>query len=766
MLHGDIHGLGPHVVVLGIGFSLAVRDGSLHEADCRHSSVDLEDKHVVVGVVIILLRDDVPQLLQVAYQLPLAPGSPGQEDESREDAGLIIIDIGFRTVGPSLYRLEAFLDHPSRVLVLGVQLRPPLSIGYGLLLLSAEVLVTVCHAHVPLGLVLALATDGFEDLQGVFQGPVRLVIGGALVVVSDDGVVLQRTDQRIAGAVVHLFLRDGLQYGDAAGVLILIVPLRDLVVERFGILRIVGDVIDVIQIEIRIPVLVVGYETGGDIHGEYAEERLGHTGIREELLRRIDDGLKVPCDEIQVSVAETCRSADEGDCIRSRLVLDGLLEAVAEVEYPVAPVITVEGVEGIGYVSRDSAVGVEGVDIPPLAGVVIVDDRRTAVGSGYDVETPRTVRVLVWIRLVHGVSLQVGIGIVRQNYAQVLDGLGQVTQPDRLPLGKIIDNLEALHLPHVGDLADEIVDNREQHPPDLVLVLHGTLYLVAVDLEGYAVLLCPLHPYIHVVAADVEVEDTQVEFWSGRASDRYLPVLQHGFRGMISEVYVLEQPGLVALSHENEVMFPFIDPELEGRVVQRYLKDVLDSPDQLLGIVVPSVGVHHPADLRFLIRKHLPGLGDPVPEALAEPGQGHHLPASVDELLDVLLGIVLRIVSWMKFQRLLEVGERLPLPLQVEERIPCPEVPAVVVSQLIRMGPQQIQGLPVLSPSLNVAGLSEVVVRSGQFHVDSGRTFILGHSLQCLHYPGVFPRLVPRLALFEQPLLIHHADPTPSLLST
>ena len=284
MLPGDIHGLGPHVVVLGIGFGLAVRDGSLHEADCRHSPVDLEDKHVVVGVVIILLRDDVPQLLQVAYQLPLAPGGPGQEDESREDAGLIIIDIGFRTVGPSLYRLEAFLDHPSRVLVLGVQLRPPLSIGYGLLLLSAEVLVTVCHAHVPLGLVLALATDGFEDLQGVFQGPVRLVTGGALVVVSDDGVVLQRTDQRIAGAVVHLFLRDGLQYGDAAGVLILIVPLRDLVVERFGILRIVGDVIDAIQIEIRIPVLVVGYETGGDIHGEYAEERLGHTGIREELL--------------------------------------------------------------------------------------------------------------------------------------------------------------------------------------------------------------------------------------------------------------------------------------------------------------------------------------------------------------------------------------------------------------------------------------------------------------------------------------------------
>ena len=251
--------------------------------------------------------------------------------------------------------------------------------------------MTVCHAHVPLGLVLALATDGFEDLQGVFQGPVRLVTGGALVVVPDDGVVLQRTDQRIAGAVVHLFLRDGLQYGDAAGVLVLIVPLRDLIVERLGVLWIVGDVIDAIQIEVHIPVPVVGYQAGGDVHREHAEVRLRDIRSCEELLRRIDDGLKVPCDEIQVSVAETCRSADEGDCIRSRLVLDGLLEAVAEVEDPLAPVLAVERVEWICEVSRYGAVGVQQVDASPFTGVVVVDYRRAAVRSGQDVEAPRTV---------------------------------------------------------------------------------------------------------------------------------------------------------------------------------------------------------------------------------------------------------------------------------------------------------------------------------------------------------------------------------------
>ena len=250
------------------------------------------------------------------------------------------------------------------------------------------------------------------------------------------------------------------------------------------------------------------------------------------------------------------------------------------------------------------------------------------------------------------------------------------------------------------------------------------------------------------------------------APDGNLPSFADGFGGVVPEVDVLEQPDLVALGGQHQVVHPFVDADLERRVLQGDLQDFLDGLHEFLRVFLPLIGVHHPADLRFLIHKHLPGLGDPVPEALVESGQGHHLPASVDELLDVLLGIVLRIVSGMEFQCLLEVGERLPLPLQVEERIPCPEVPAVIVCHLVRMGPQQIQGLPVLSPSLNVAGFSEVVVRSSQFHVDSGRTFILGHSLQCLHYPGVFPRLVPRLALFEQPLLIHHADPTPSLLST
>ena len=397
----------------------------------------------------------------------------------------------------------------------------------------------------------------------------------------------------------------------------------------------------------------------------------------------------------------------------------------------------------------------EGVDIPPLAGVVIVDDWRTAVGSGYDVETPRAVGFPVGFRLVHGVSLQVGIGIVRQNYAQVLDGLGQVTQPDRLPLGKIIDNLEALHLPHVGDLADEIVDNREQHPPDLVLVLHGTLYLVAVDLEGYAVLLCPLHPYIHVVAADVEVEDTQVEFWSGRASDRYLPVLQHGFRGMVSEVYVLEQPGLVALSHENEVMFPFIDPELEGRVVQRYLKDVLDSPDQLLGIVVPPVGVHHPADIRLLLRELLPGPGYPGLESHLEPWQGHRILAILNELLDVLDAVVFRVVPGVEFQCLLEAGESLPLPLQIEQRIPHAEVPAVVVRELGLVRFHESEGLFEQPPALDVAGVPQVVVRPGELHIDVGRAFLLWDCLEGLHNLPVVPGLVPCLAAFQQFAVVH-----------
>ena len=54
------------------------------------------------------------------------------------------------------------LNHRRGVLVLRVQLRPPLGVGDGLFLLMVEILVSISHPHIPLGLVLAFLPNQFQ----------------------------------------------------------------------------------------------------------------------------------------------------------------------------------------------------------------------------------------------------------------------------------------------------------------------------------------------------------------------------------------------------------------------------------------------------------------------------------------------------------------------------------------------------------------------------------------------------------------------------
>ena len=88
-----------------------------------------------------------------------------------------------------------------------------------------EILIAVGHPHIPLRLVLALLPDGLQYFDGPQQGLVTLVAGGPLIVIPDDGVVLQRPCHGVGGAVVPPVLRDGVQSLNTAGVLVLVVPL-------------------------------------------------------------------------------------------------------------------------------------------------------------------------------------------------------------------------------------------------------------------------------------------------------------------------------------------------------------------------------------------------------------------------------------------------------------------------------------------------------------------------------------------------------------
>ena len=150
-------------------------------------------------------------------------------------------------------------NHRRGIFVLRVQFRPPLRIGDGLFLLSVEILIAVGHPHIPLRLVLTFFLDRFQNFNGSQQSLVPPVTGGTLVMVSDDGIVLQRPCQGVGGAVVPPVLRDGIQCLDTAGVLVLVVPLLQLSEECFGVLLGIRNIVHARQRLVQLVILILSF---------------------------------------------------------------------------------------------------------------------------------------------------------------------------------------------------------------------------------------------------------------------------------------------------------------------------------------------------------------------------------------------------------------------------------------------------------------------------------------------------------------------------
>ena len=72
------------------------------------------------------------------------------------------------------YLLLALLNHHWRALVLRIQLRPAPGVGDGLFLLPIEILIAVCHAHIPFRPVLSFLPDSFQHLNSPQQSLVPL----------------------------------------------------------------------------------------------------------------------------------------------------------------------------------------------------------------------------------------------------------------------------------------------------------------------------------------------------------------------------------------------------------------------------------------------------------------------------------------------------------------------------------------------------------------------------------------------------------------
>ena len=145
------------------------------------------------------------------------------------------------------------------IFILRVQLCPPLGVGNGLFLLAVEILIAIGHPHIPLRLVLAFLPDGLQHLDGSAQGLISLIVRSTLVVVPNDGIVLQRPCQGVGGAVVSPVLRDGIQGLDAAGVLVLVVPLLQLLEECFFLLLGVRNIVHARQRFVQLVILILSF---------------------------------------------------------------------------------------------------------------------------------------------------------------------------------------------------------------------------------------------------------------------------------------------------------------------------------------------------------------------------------------------------------------------------------------------------------------------------------------------------------------------------
>ena len=478
-----------------------------------------------------------------------------------------------------------------------------------------------------MGLILSFFPDGLQHLNGATQGLIPLIVRGTLVVVPNDGIVLQRPCHGIGGAVVSLILRDGVECLDAAGVLVLVVPLLQLLEKCFFVLRGVRDIVHARQrlVQLGNLILVLRLLLGRLFPGHPA--RLPAEGVEvgpgdvctlKELLGLLQDGPDVPGDKVHIAAEKAGGPAGEGEDLRAVPGGEGLLQLVPEVEDLLGPFLLPQGVQGIAEEARHRAVGMESVHEVVVGVQIAVDERHTAGGTGHHIQPPVNVRVLVGFHFVAKVALQIGLrigGEVRSLFPQLVRQLGQ--GEGRLRLG-LIQHVEIVDVPHVGDLTQHLVGEGGEHPPDPAFLLsqHGQ-QLFAVGGDGEAVFPLLLQPDLHILPGDVPaVLGAQAGIGRGLTAHQNVPVLQYLPGGVLPEVDQLKQLDLVPLRGEDQLMLFTVEAHLEGDFVKNQIQGFLHLGHEFRAPGVVLVFVHHSAQLGLLLGKAFPCRFRPLPEAL------------------------------------------------------------------------------------------------------------------------------------------------------
>ena len=168
-------------------------------------------------------------------------------------------------------------------------------------------------------------------------------------------------------------------------------------------------------------------------------------------------------------------------------------------------------------------------------------------------------------------------------------------------------------------------------------------------------------------------------------------MLQHLFGGVLLEVYQLKQLDLVALWGKDQLVLLAAHAHLERNFVKYLIQNPFHPVYQFLALSVILVLIYDLAKLGLLLGKVLPCRLCPLSETLRELRQGNALPAPVNQFLNVLLGVELRIITRMQFQSFFKILQSAALLIQIIVGIPHTEIPGIGIPQFLFVGLHQFQ---------------------------------------------------------------------------
>ena len=237
---------------------------------------------------------------------------------------------------------------------------------------------------------------------------------------------------------------------------------------------------------------------------EGVETGPGDVAVLEEFLCHLERRLDVPGDEVHIAAEKAGGSTGEGEDLRAVASGERFLQLVPEVENLLSSFLLPQGIQGIAEEAGHRSVGMEIVHKVIVGIQIAVDERHTVGGTGHHIQPPVGFWVLVGFHFVAKVALQIGFRIGGELQTLLPQFVGQLGQEEgRLCLG-FLQHIKTVYVSHVGDLAQYLIGDGGEHPPDSAFRLpeHGQ-QLFAVGGDGKTVFTLFLQPDLHIIPRDV-----------------------------------------------------------------------------------------------------------------------------------------------------------------------------------------------------------------------------------------------------------------------